>query len=49
MRRFKRLTNTFSKKVENHIHAISIYFMHYNFVRIHQSLRSHSGDGGWCH
>ena len=39
MRRFTRLTNAFSKKVENHIHAIAIYFMHYNFVRIHQSLR----------
>ena len=39
MRRFTRLTNAFSKKVENHIHALSIYFMHYNFVRIHQSLR----------
>ena len=34
-----RLTNAFSKKVENHIHALSIYFMHYNFARIHQSLR----------
>lgn len=39
MRRFTRLTNAFSKKVENHIHALSIYFFHYNFVRIHQSLR----------
>ena len=39
MRRFTRLTNAFSKKVENHVHAISIYFMHYNFVRIHQTLR----------
>ena len=39
MRRFTRLTNAFSKKVENHAHAISIYFMHYNFVRIHQTLR----------
>jgi len=39
MRRFTRLTNAFSKKVENHMHAISIYFMHYNFVRIHQTLR----------
>ncbi|HVN63984.1 MAG TPA: DDE-type integrase/transposase/recombinase [Candidatus Binataceae bacterium] len=39
MRRFTRLTNAFSKKLENHIHALSIYFMHYNFVRIHQSLR----------
>jgi len=39
MRRFTRLTNAFSKKVENHAHAISIYFMHYNFVRIHRTLR----------
>jgi IS1 family transposase len=39
MRRFTRLTNAFSKKLENHIHAIAIYFMHYNFVRIHQTLR----------
>jgi IS1 family transposase len=39
IRRFTRLTNAFSKKFENHIHALSIYFMHYNFVRIHQTLR----------
>lgn len=39
MRRFTRLTNAFSKKVENHVHALSIYFMHYNFVRIHQAHR----------
>ena len=37
--RFTRLTNAFSKKLENHIYALSIYFMHYNFVRIHQTLR----------
>jgi hypothetical protein len=39
MRRFTRLTNAFSKKVENHEHAIAIYFMYYNFVRVHQTLR----------
>jgi IS1 family transposase len=39
MRRFTRLTNAFSKKVENHEHSVSIHYMHYNFCRIHQSLR----------
>jgi hypothetical protein len=39
MRRFTRLTNAFSKKVENHAYAVTIYFMHYNFVRIHQTLK----------
>ena len=39
MRRFTRLTNAFSKKVENHAHAIALHFMFYNFVRIHKSLR----------
>jgi transposase-like protein len=38
-RRMTRLTNAFSKKAENHAHGMSIYFMHYNFVRIHQTLR----------
>src|SRR3954470_13213913 len=39
MRRFTRLTNGFSKKAENHLQSVAIHFMHYNFVRIHQSLR----------
>jgi IS1 family transposase len=39
MRRFTRLTNAFSKKLENHMHAVALHFMFYNFCRIHQSLR----------
>lgn len=39
MRRFTRLTNAFSKKIDNHCHALAIYFMFYNFVRIHKSLK----------
>jgi len=38
-RRFTRLTNAFSKKVENHAHSVAIHTMHYNFVRLHQTLR----------
>jgi len=38
-RRMTRLTNAFNKKIENHVYAMAIYFMHYNFVRIHQTLR----------
>jgi IS1 family transposase len=38
MRRFTRLTNAFSKKLENHRHAVALYFMHYNFCRPHQTL-----------
>lgn len=39
MRRFTRLTNGFSKKIDNHIHMLSLYFVHYNFCRIHKSLK----------
>ena len=38
--RFTRLTNAFSKKVENHAAAVALYFMYYNFARIHGSLRT---------
>ena len=38
-RRMTRLTNAFSKKAENHAHMMAIYFMHYNFVRLHQTLK----------
>ena len=39
MRRFTRLTNGFSKKLDNHGHAVALYFMHYNFCRVHKTLR----------
>jgi hypothetical protein len=39
MRRFTRLTNAFSKKIDNLIHSVALFHMHYNFVRVHQTLR----------
>lgn len=43
MRRFTRLTNGFSKKVENHMHAVSLHFMYYNFCKIHKSRPKPTG------
>jgi hypothetical protein len=40
MRRFTRLTNAFSKKLENHAHMVALYALWYNFVRIHKTLRT---------
>ena len=40
MRRFTRLTNAFSKKFENHCHALALYFVFYNFCRVHKTLRA---------
>ena len=39
MRRFTRLNNAFSKKVENHAYAVALHFMYYNFVKVHQTLK----------
>lgn len=43
MRRFTRLTNAFSKKLDNHVHALSLHFMHYNFCRPHMTLSKAAG------
>ncbi|HEV2386479.1 MAG TPA: IS1 family transposase [Candidatus Acidoferrales bacterium] len=49
MRRFTRLTNGFSKKLENHDHALALYFMHYNFCRVHRTLRvTPAMEAGLC-
>ena len=40
MKQFARLSNGFSKKIENHAHAVALHYMHYNFTRIHKTLRT---------
>jgi hypothetical protein len=40
MRRFTHLTNAFSRRIENHVAAVALHMMHYDFVRIHQTLRT---------
>lgn len=45
MRQFTRLTNAFSKKVENLAHAVSLHFMYYNFCRVHESLTIKDANG----
>jgi hypothetical protein len=53
MRRFTRLTNGFSKKLDNHGYAVALHFMYINYVRVHQTLRvppaleSHLTDHAW--
>src|SRR6185436_3150639 len=42
-RRFTRLTNAFSKKAENHAHAVSLFFLYYNYCRSHQTLTQQAG------
>ena len=47
MRRFTRLTNGFSKKLENHGHAVALHYMHYNFCRVTQKFEGDPRHGSW--
>jgi hypothetical protein len=46
-RRFTRLTNAFSKKLENHALSVALHYMNYNFCRIHKTLRVTPAMGRW--
>ena len=48
-RRFTRLTNAFSKKIENHIAAIALGYFAYNFIKIHRAASRYPGNGHWRH
>ena len=49
MRRLTRLTNAFSKKIQNHTVMVAIHAVHYNFPRIHKTLRKAREAGEWFH
>ena len=49
MRRYTRLSNGFSRKIENHMAAVALNYFAYNFIKIHSTLRTSPAMGGWRH